>query len=106
MLILTDEMASRIIPKIRPIFPMPDALYFEPMWNSVEILLEQLFDTLHIDFYEEKKLFDECLPIVTALPLEKLPGLLPVIILNKSHTRISNGTGRFFADAINRFGLP
>jgi hypothetical protein len=85
---------------------MPDGLYFEPMWNFVEILLEQLFEALNIDFYEEKKLFEECLPIVTALPFEKLPGLLSVIILNKSHSRISNGTGRFFADAINRFGLP
>jgi|GEM_PF-2713686 len=94
--------------KIEPIFPLPEFPYFQALWKSVEILVEQVFqrlnDTDPLNPLQES--VDDCLPIVTWFPLEKLPGLLPIILLNKSHERFSNGTGRYFADALNRFALP
>jgi len=102
---MTNQTYSR---KIEPIFPLPEFPYFQLLWKSVEILVEQVFQRLHaVDpFHPLHDALDECLPIVSWFPLEKLPGLLPIILLNKSHERFSNGTGRYFADALNRFALP
>jgi hypothetical protein len=94
--------------KIEPLFPPPEFSYFQPLWNSVEILVEQVFQRIKEADPSNPlhETLEECLPIVTWLPLEKLPGLLPIILLSKSHERFANGTGRYFGDALNRFALP
>lgn len=91
--------------KVLPIFPEPDAPFFELMWESVNRIVEDVFDRLESN-EEEPFLLDAHLPLVTWMPLENLPGLLSIVLLIKSHARFTNGTGRFFADAINRFALP
>ncbi|HEY2810957.1 MAG TPA: hypothetical protein VGJ00_06175 [Rhabdochlamydiaceae bacterium] len=96
-----------LIPKVEPVYPLPKLPYFQALWKSVEILVEQVIYKLHENYGELSHLkIEENLPIVTWFDLHELPGLLPIILINKSHSRFSNGTGRYFVDMINRFALP
>ena len=95
------------VPEIKPIFELPDFPYFHSLWKATQMLVEQLLVKLNegCDQYSYLKI-EESLPIVTWLDLKQLPGMLPIILLNRSHERFSNGTGRYFIDMINRFALP
>jgi hypothetical protein len=107
--ILKNKNVLKTARKILPIFPEPDSPFFEHMWESVSTLVEQVLDRFQdasMEETEEALSLDAHLPLVTAMPLEKLPGVLSIVLLIRSHARFTNGTGRFFADAINRFGLP
>lgn len=97
---------ERIPLKIKPVFPWPEFHYFDLFWKSVEELVDHLFWLQDGPVEEKLKKIDESLPIVTWLPLKQVPGLLSIILVNRSRDRFASGTGRFFVDAVSRFALP
>ncbi len=88
--------------KVLPVFPLPKTAYFQQLWCGIETLVEQVFSVLEGSIAE----IDESLPLVTWFPLTSVPAILPIVLLTRSHERFSNGTGRYFIDAINRYALP